>query len=488
MWTRWLLQRRTWAWLAIALVLRGGYFALFIQEHGLHGAWYGWGAENGDTPGYFEPIDAYLRGEGYLPDFRMPGYGLPYLLARLYTTPQGAGTAIIFLQAALGILSVMVLARSLRLLGAGDRLATAGCVAYALLGRVAVYDVCWFTESFCTSALILAMHGWLAHLRTGSLRMLSWSGAWAAWAVFLKPVFALWLVLLAAGILLLVRASLRRRAVLAALFLLPFALADGWWMRRNWIMHGALVPLSHGTIMPELARSPMYPLMRLLQATGGNYLHWDPSAHIRWFNMREGPRGAPGKRKDRGVEMPSFALSPGITGDSLRTLAAEMPRYSDPSLHYTERSAVLRRITDRCERYIRTYRTERPWQYQVMARWRLTVLFFNKAGLGGLFGEPPRRPGPLVSPLNLLDTLMHWGLLVGGLGGSLLLLARGRERSLRWLALLTLVGVLVYPWGLRLCEGRYLVPMLPFLLMMLTLAMLRGSRRTRVGQPVAERT
>ena len=35
---------------------------------------------------------------------------------------------------------------------------------------------------------------------------------------------------------------------------------------------------------------------------------------------------------------------------------------------------------------------------------------------------------------------------------------------------LPLVGVFVYPWGLRLCEGRYLVPMLPFLLMLGTLA------------------
>lgn len=467
MWTRWLRQRRTWIWLAIALVVRGGYFALFLQEHGLHGAWYGWGAENGDTPGYFEPIDAHLRGEGYRPDFRMPGYGLPYLVLRLYTTPQGAGTGIIFLQLLLGMVSVMALGRTLRLLGASDRMATVGCFAYALVGRVAIYDVCWFTESFCTSALILAVHGWLAHLRTGALRVLVWSGGWAAWAVFLKPVFALWLVLLAIGIVLLARASLRRRLVLAGLFLLPFALSDGWWIRRNWIMHGTFVPLSNGTIMPELRRSPMLPLMRFLQATGGNYLHWDPAAHIRWFNMREGPRGAPGKRKDRGVEMPAFALSPGITADSLRALAAEMPRYSDPILHYTERREVLRRITARCDRYIRTYRNERPWQYHVMARHRLTGLFFRMAGLGPLFPEQPRRPGFFTAPVNLLDTLMHWTLVVGGLVAAVAGLVRGRAAVLRWLSVLTLVGVFIHPWGLRLCEGRYLVPMLPFLLLLI---------------------
>lgn len=465
MWISWLRQPRTWAWLVVALMLRTGQFMLLLREHGFYGAWYGWGVDNGDTPGYFGPIDAFLRGEGYQPDYRMPGYGLPYLLLRWWTTPQGAGTAVLVLQAALGVLSVMVLARSLRLLGAGDRVATAGCVAYALLGRVAMYDACWFAESFCTSALILSVHGWLAHLRTGSLRVLLWSGAWAAWAVFLKPVCALWLLLLATGVLLLASGRMRRRLVLAGLFLLPFALADGWWVRRNWIMHGTLVPLSNGIIMPELRTSPMLPLMRLLQATGGNYLFWDPSAHIRWFNMRDGLNGAPGWRVDRGVEMPAFALSRSITADSLTLLAEDMRRYADTANDEAARTAILQRITWRCHRFIGLYRAERPWQYHVMARLRLCRHFFLKAGLTGLFNDPPRRPGAHVRPLEVLDELMHWAVLAGGMACGLFALFRHRDRALRWLALLTLTGVLLYPLGLRLCEGRYLVPMLPFLLL-----------------------
>jgi hypothetical protein len=472
MWWRWLLQRRTWWWLAIALLVRGAYFWLFLHEHGLHSAWYGWGAENGDTPGYFEPIDSYLAGNAYRPDFRTPGYGIPYLLFRIYTTPQGAGTGILFLQFLLSVASVVVLTRSAGLLGASQRLQDITCVAFALFGRVAVYDVHWFTESFCVSAMIFGVHGWLAGLRSGHWSAFLWSGAWMGWAVFLRPVQALWLMLMAAGLLLMVNGFLRQKLSLLALFLLPFMCIDGLWIRRNWIMHHEVSPLSRGTVMPELAGSQMYPVMRFMQAIGGNYIHWDPSATIRWFNMREGPHGAQGKRMDRNVRMPEYALSASLTADSLHVLADEMARFSDPALDEAVRRQLLGTITQRCDRYISRYRSERPWQYHLMAPCRLTGLFFHRAGLAGLFADPPRSPGWWVTPLEILDKLMHWLVLIGGLFAAGRWIAHWRSDHLRaWLAALTVVGVTVFPWVLRLCEGRYLVPMYPWLLLLCILAL-----------------
>ncbi len=468
MWWRWLFQARTWLWLGIAFVVRGIFFWIFLHEHGLHGAWYGWGAENGDTPGYFAPIDQYLTGHAYLPDFRMPGYGLPYLLFRLFTTPQGAGTAILFAQFLLGAISVVVLARCARMLGAPTWAQHAVCILIACCARVAVYDVDWFPESFCTSALIFGVHGWLAHLRSDSRLALLWSGGWLAWAVFLKPVQAMWLVLLAVGILFIATGNARSRIARALLLLLPFLIADGIWMRRNWVMHRKLHPLSQGTIMPELANSHMYPVMRFMQAVGGNYIHWDPSADIRWFNMREGPRGAQGRRADEDLAMPAFALSKSITSDSLQLLADEMARWSDRTTLPEERFALTGVMRARCDRFINTYQRERPWQYQVMARARLTRLFFQRAGLRGVFGYPARTQAWWTHALDLFDAIQHWCVLIAGLFAAFWSLAKWKRipRERVWLAVLVLTGVFVFPIALRLCEGRYLVPMYPWLLLM----------------------
>ncbi len=483
MWWRWLTQRDTWMWFAIAVLVRGALFHVFLHEHGLHGAWYGWGEETGDTSGYFVPIDSFLSGNSYRPDHRMPGYGLPYLLFRLYTTPQGAGTAIVFAQWLLGVVSVVVLARCARLLGAQRWVQYVICCAFAAFPRVAVYDVYWFTESFCCSAMIFGTHAWIVYHRSGSRSLLLWSGAWMTWAVFLRPVQLVWLLMLAVSVLAITRTSWRERAIAIALLLSPFLLADGWWMRRNAIMHGELAPLSRGVITPELLSSPMHPLMRFLQATGGNYIHWDPSAHIRWFNMREGPLGRQGPRIDTNVVMPDFALCERITEDSLHAWANDMLRWSDGRTTGEERIALFRLMNARSDRFVRYYSDDAAWQHAVGSRLRLTALFFNRAGSGPLFHTPPNAIAWMAPPIRALDAIMHWIILIGGLLAAVRTLLRWRrERLIAWLGALTLLGVLIVPWVLRLCEGRYLVPMYPWLLLLFVMGLGRltvaRSRRT----------
>ncbi|MBS1581328.1 MAG: hypothetical protein JST66_03915, partial [Bacteroidetes bacterium] len=54
----------------------------------------------GDTPGYLDPITSLLRGEGYVPDLRMPGYGAAYLPVRLIAAPPQAYDLLVLLQLA----------------------------------------------------------------------------------------------------------------------------------------------------------------------------------------------------------------------------------------------------------------------------------------------------------------------------------------------------------------------------------------------------
>jgi hypothetical protein len=483
MWWRWLKQRDTWLFFGLTILVRGSLFGLLLREHGLHSAWYGWGAETGDTPGYFEPIDSFLAGHAYRPDFRMPGYGLPYLTFRWITTPQGAGSAIIVLQALLGLVSVVVLARCARLLGAPRWAQVTTCLLYSAIGRVVVHDVYWFTESFCMSAMIFGTHGWLAYQRGGDRSALLWSGFWLAWAVFLRPVQMIWLLLLGTATLWNGSAGAWKKMAAAALLLLPFLLADAWWMRRNLIMHGTFAPLSHGTVMPELAASPMHPLMRFLQATGGNFYHWDPSAHIRWFNMREGPMARQGPRLDRNVEMPRFALCDRITVDSLQAWANDMLRWSDPRTTAEEHNALFHSMNARSDRYVRYYQEDRPWSYHVAARLRHTRLLFTMTGSGALFGsilaDPQDRFFPSLFPL---DAPMHWIVLIGGLVAAVCYPWLWRiERLTATIALMTLISIFIIPWGLRMCEGRYLVPMYPWLLLLLVLLLTRATASRRAG-------
>ena len=255
-------------------------------------------------------------------------------------------------------------------------------------------------------------------------------------------------------------------------------------------MHGTFSPLSQGAIMPELANSPMYPLMRFLQATGGNFYHWDPSAHIRWFNMREGLFAGPGPRVDRGAEMPRFATCERITEDSLTAWAKEMSQWNDTSINAAHRVELLRSMNARSDRYVHYYAEDRPWQYHLGARIRLTGLLFRMTGGGSLFRDNRDDPQARYRPSDhLLDAPLHWLILIGGLVACVVALVHWRTApTVAYIAMLTLISIFIIPWGLRLCEGRYLVPMYPWLVVLLMSALSASSacmnlhRRAHTGR------
>src|SRR4051812_48411070 len=64
---------------------------------------------SGDCDSYLGPIDNLIENGKYTPDFRMPGYGAPYLFFRLLTTKDFAVNLLIVFQTTLDALATMLL-------------------------------------------------------------------------------------------------------------------------------------------------------------------------------------------------------------------------------------------------------------------------------------------------------------------------------------------------------------------------------------------
>lgn len=462
-------------WFLIALLVRTPVFLLLLLHNGCHQSLWGWGAENGDTWSYFDPIDALLQGRGYSPDFRMPGYGVPYWLFRHVTAPPGAGTLIVLAQSLLSAFSCVALRAVARETGLTSRSVHITFWSYALFPRIIGYDVAYFPESFCIAAMIIGLHGWFVTLRTRSHVWALWSGSWLAWAVFLKPVMGLWLPFLALGALIARSTTWQARTSLALTLLVPFLFTDGAWAFRNWRTHERFLPLNNGFLLPWLTESNIYPVMRYMQAVGGNYIWWDPSAEIRWFNVREGENNGPGRRKDEGVRMPRFALTERCTEDSLNLLASELKEYS--TTNDAGRARLKPIIRARCDRYIRLYREDAPFQYHMGARLRLAQHFFGMAGSAGLFGDDRVQRRWYVRMLDAVERCWYWSVIPFGLLATFWhALKRRTDVRLRLFAIAVLVNLFVHPWALRFCEGRYLMPLVPWLLLFAVLAFDRMSR------------
>lgn len=468
----------TWRWAIIALAIRSGFFAVFLLEHGFQQRRWGWGESFTDTSGYFDPIDHLLAHGSYDPDFRMPGYGAVYLLARLFTTQPGAGNLVLAAQLLLGVCAVVALARIARMLGLPLWAQHASVVAFAFMPRVAVYDVMWYTESFLTSALVLGAHALLSYRTTGSRAALAWSGVWLGWAVFLKPVWLLWWGLACA--IAATHGSIRERTRNALLFALPFLIADGCWTLRNQQVHHRLIPFNTATVMPELAHGPVWPLMRLMRATGGNPYYWDRTSEMSWFSggrMMSAQVPAPPMPE----LLPTLALCDRITADSLRVLRDLFMAFERNGTDTAARSGIATAIGEHCDRYIGYFAHDEPWRHQVLARLRHGALAWRRAGLSGVFRVPVRHPAPWVAPLRAIEPVLYVILLLGLHAGALVVLLRGVAVQ-RIIALAVLAGYYVFPLVLRLPEGRYAVPMYPWMLLVMLMAF--AALRTSQDDPV----
>ena len=463
--TTWLFQRATLVWFGIALIARGVLFWIFLQEHGFHYSLYGWGVEGGDTPSYFTPIDSLINGNGYQPDLRMPGYGLIYLLLRLFTTEPGAGLVIIFLQLFLGALSCVALMNIAEMMGLGQRWQRLTFWLSALCPQLAFLDVQLVTESFCSSALIFSIFHVLAHLKRPSNANMIVAGLWLTWAIFLRPVYAIALPLIAAGLLLKNTGHVRRPIHHVLFLFLPFIVFDGAWTWRNWTVHQQLRPLANSLYYPEFKEAPTYAIFQYLQCYGGNQAWWDPRADIRWFNVREGVMGRHGRLADNNVEPPPVAFSARCTRDSLLALANDMAQWSDSTTSAAMRSEINARAIARSQRLVRYFREDRPVIYHVWSRIRLLGSQLRRAGLNDLF-ESHFRGDPFYAPLIVaFNDAWYWIIMPLGAFGAL----RGildRKTVNPVIAVVLIASLLVHPFVFRMCEGRYILCMYPFLLLM----------------------
>lgn len=420
----------------------------------------------GDTRTYFEPIDNLLEHGAYTPDLRMPGYGAVYLLPRLVAGPPVAMGIVIVLQILLAAGCTVALMRCALLLGAGPRTASVVFLIAALGLWTNTFDVLLLTESFCVSAVVFSLLFYLRAWRQGGRRALLVSGAFMAWAVFLKLICVNFLALMIAGSLLRRGTPLRQRAVQAALFLLPFLAADLPWTLRNAFVNGRFAPLSNGWFLNE--DTDVYPhLSRMIMAMGGSVVFWSgPDADIRWFNVgaTAGIDGQP-QANTRPASIPAWWASGGCDMDTLRLLARVNLRRQDTTRTTADRDRDKREVMRLCAVCRGAFQRERIFHHQVTARLRCLKLFVLNPGVPYPFQATFDRMPWHFKAFKLAHMALYALVLSLATVFSLMVLGRNSEGSHRLLATLFVSGVLVIPFVSRLTENRYMAPVWPFALL-----------------------
>lgn len=420
----------------------------------------------GDTPSYIEPVEALLRGEGFTPDYRMPGVGAPYYLFRQFMDSGASRDAYVVLQWLLSSISVVVLAHLAWLLTGRRRVSLLVYGLFLISTFTSIYDPAIGSDSLSVSALIL--HVFLLDRAVRHQRVVDLLGAgfFLTWAVFAKPVLAP-LFMLALGVLFF-RMGRVRAWTHIFWFLLPFLVIDGAWTYRNYSVNGGFHPLTNqGMFSQSFTDGVRYKAMNFVQGYGGDYIWWNPGADIRWYGVwdkcgemdQEGRLAAP---------PPPHAYAPGYDEDSLLQLSTDVRLLDSGMLTPVDSSLLRSTVLQRFDRYAEVYRAERPFQYHVMSRLRMVVNIFAQNGTESLFSRPFGSLPIWAKGFKLIQSGLYVFCFLFGILGAVLLGWRWRSTHGHLVVLLSALALyttFIHPIGLRMCEWRYLATAYPFVLL-----------------------
>ena len=425
----------------------------------------------GDTDSYLLPIENLIDGKGYsLKDQepflgRTPGF-LP-IYGPLYAI-MGQSTArllLTVLQFSISILSIFILGKISWLLFQSERIVFFTIITYALSPFVAGYDMLGYSESFASAFLIFAAYFFLRSYPSDIWQDGLLAGLFLSWAIFLRPIFGLWLPLF--PLIYLIHFIFYRKRSLIAAFTQKYiwslglvaVICFGAWIIRNQMVAHKFVPLivpysesySTRTYSPEKIHT-----WKLIVAWGGDIAPWIPQSEAQWFFAKEEtPAYNP---------FPDYIYTSTYNYDSLLSLRRDywacFHEYTQSTLTAEARQAQQQAYMNRVDSFLDSYKSERAFYRYVVSPIRLFVHFVF---------PPPRAYGSPI-PFPAVDQMAGWqymtkaGMIVYyylivamGFGGLLIMLVRKMYKHLLFLTLL--ISIIAVSVLMGRIEHRFMVPM-----------------------------
>ncbi len=449
-------------WLALGLLFKGILpFIWLLHSHPICEIPGFWGGTGGDTSSYLKPIDNWLAHGIYTPDFRMPGYGLVYLIFRLITPTAIACNIILILQYLMASISIYILAITAKNIFGNNRIFYISFYFLLISNFQNYFDGFIQTESLCTSFLIFSAWFFTNYIHTKRFLHLFLSSIFLGWAVFMRPGFALLLPAFALLILFQKKGEIRRNIKYGFLFLLPFLIADSFWTYRNYVHFKKIVPLAYIGNYPNVAESYLQPMFYFTQSWGGAYSFGDKEPDLSWFDY-----SYPGRIKPLKYDsLPDDIYTSKYNKDSLLHLKKLIIALQNPLTDSFTAKLYQKELISKFNHYKASFQKEKPFTYYVATPIRLTGIF-----LYGAYTKKYLDRGQTLGQLNpimrIFSTTLYLGTLLFGLIGMIFLLWAGLRKNILFvlIALFPLYTILIHPIFLRVPDTRFFSPTWSFLI------------------------
>lgn len=400
----------------------------------------------GDTWGYYDPCEAFVKGRGYNSYCRMPGLLPIYVLLRLVFDKIWTKTIIIILQFIVSTLSVYVLARIAKMLFKTDRAFKITFFLYAFSSFVSIWDHFGYADSFGVSMMIFAIYFLLKSKTENKLFPLLMSGIFITWSIFFRPVHGVLIPLLILIYLIDLKQILNSIKNIA-LFCLPFTICIGFWINHNYKLSNRLIVLQGPTTecFPGITEE-MVAIRELITAWGGDIQPWANGSAAKWFfrpqTLKEGENLNEGN-----------IMTLAYNQDSLVKLREMFHELNKPQESVAKKDSIRAKLISTALTYKSSYVKEHTFNYYFINRLRVLKNLLIRQRLDDM-------PFPSISKMTFFQKVIKGGYfillqIINILGFIACLIALIKKNIL---ALVPLSFVFLFSFILSYIEQRYLAP------------------------------
>lgn len=411
---------------------------------------------SGDTGTYYTPVENFVQNGDYNSFCRMPGLLPIYAPLLLIFGALYAKLLILFLQVFAGAVSVVLLAQTAKIVFNSQRIFLLTFYVYAISTFTSNWDHYGLSDSFGISFLVFATFFFCKFIQTKALPFLFWAGLFITWSSFFRPAHVYYIPLMSFALLFYFQWKKLFVPLLVANASAIFAF--GIWTYSNYYKYNKFIVLqgSFSSCFASLSEEHLQ-VRKLVIAWGGDYQEWSEGSEAEWFFSSAEPKKSVIKQN---------YLSTAYNYDSLLLLRNDYHLFSDSVLDFKRKTEISKRIFERTDRYLKTYKTEKL----------LDFYLFNRLSLLNKLLFPSRLddfPTPALKDMNAFEIAMKGAsflllLLVNafGLFGAVLGLIKKQ-----WLALVPLSLIFLIACIFGYVEQRYLTPAYPFMTIYATFAL-----------------
>jgi len=461
------------AWIAVALLFKSLYFIFFARQFSSYEGGI-WGVYAVDTSGYIVPFEDLFTNGQFSEILGLPGYGVLYLILRFFFNQIISLNAITVIQLIFSSLSVYYIAYTSYLIFNSRVLFYISYIIYLISTYVSVFDIYLLTESFATSSLIFALYFYTKYFLDGKRFSLLLSGLLITWGIILRAVF---LPLLALFVFYLFINGINRppRSIHVKsfapilLYILPFILFETFWLSYNFNRYHQFVPLQKHFYSLHLTRDELsISLVEFLKSWGGDFVYWNPSAEIVWFQYLESVTYKIGKELIEKISFPKYIYTSKFDYDDLVQLRLRILSATSSGGSLTYKKLQYNLCAMKLREYTSSIKREKPIVYYVYAPLRLFWKFLFHSGTYNLLNKPFKELNHFALIFKIVMSSLYIFIVLGGLFGGILLVCRNLQGfKLRLvLALIPFYFIFAHAFVLRCIEYRYFVPAYPFMVVL----------------------